>query len=278
MRPTISKKGGVDSSLTQKEDEKNKGGGEDDENKDEGDDLKKLETTIPMGPSFLEKDMMYWQNKFQKHNKEREMFKKYMGRTMEMTCLTRNTNIKAEEDDGGKSKTKKGSQPAEATDSKPSLFNQVLKRRRSRQSNLAPCVLDFDYAGDSAKYQHLIAKRSDTQAYPNKSMLNFEMNLRSYKNVTEFNAHKPFSFPSVKQFSPRKQWASNKRDNQLLNAEFKKKFNDKFAEANANELLHQFDKRGINASAQWQCSLRDLKRLPKDHATKSNSPKKEKKK
>jgi len=29
-----------------------------------------------------------------------------------------------------------------------------------------------------------------------------------------------------------------KRDNGLLNAEFKKKFNDKFAEPNANELLH----------------------------------------
>ena len=93
-------------------------------------------------------------------------------------------------------------------DNKPSLFNQVLKRRRSRQSNYAPCVLDFNYAGDSAQYQHLIDKRTDNDisAYPNKSMLNFEMNLRSYKNVTDFNANKPFSFPSVKQFSPRKQW------------------------------------------------------------------------
>ena len=155
----------------------------------------------------------------------------------------------------------------------------MLKRRRSRQSNFAPCVLDFDYAGDSAQYQHLIDKRTteESAAYPNKSMLNFEMNLRSYKNVTDFNAPKPFSFPSVKQFSPRRQWQMPKRDNQLLNAEFKKKFNDKFAEPNANELLHQFDKRGINASSQWQCSLRDLKRLPKDHATRSTSPKKEKK-
>ena len=63
--------------------------------------------------------------------------------------------------------------------------------------------------------------------------------------------YKPFSFPSVKQFSPRKQWAIAKRDNSALNAEFKKKFNDRNFEPNANELLHQFDKHGINASHQW---------------------------
>jgi hypothetical protein len=130
-----------------------------------------------------------------------------VGRTQEISCLTRNTNIKTEDNDAtGKSKGKKGSVPVEISENKPSLFNQVLKRRRSRQSNFAPCVLDFDYAGDSAKYQHLIEKRTDTMAYPNKSMLNFEMNLRAYKNITEYNASKPFSFPNVKQFSPRKQW------------------------------------------------------------------------
>ena len=75
------------------------------------------------------------------------------------------------------------------------------------------------------------------------------MNLRCYKNITEFNANKAFSFPSVKQFSPRKQWQMMKKDNSLLNAEFKRKFNDRFAEPNANELRHQFDNRGINASA-----------------------------
>ena len=76
-----------------------------------------------------------------------------MGRTQEMTCLTRNTNIKIDDGDtAGKSKGKRGTQVAEAVENKPSLFNQVLKRRRSRQSNFAPCVLDFDYAGDSAKY------------------------------------------------------------------------------------------------------------------------------
>ena len=64
LRPTISKKGGMDASMTNKEDDKNRAGGEDDEGKDDNDDVKKLETTIPMGPSFLDKDMQYWQNKF----------------------------------------------------------------------------------------------------------------------------------------------------------------------------------------------------------------------
>ena len=139
-------------------------------------------------------------------------------------------------------------------------------------------MLDFEYAGDSAKYQHLIEKRTDYNlGFPNKSMLNFEMNLRTYKTVTEFNTYKTLSFPTMKQFSPRKQWHVAKKDNSSLNPEFKKKFNDMFAEPNANELLHQFDRHGINASSQWQCSLRGLKRLPIDHATKSASPKKDRK-
>ena len=40
-------------------------------------------------------------------------------------------------------------------------------------------------------------------------------------------------------------------DQKLINEEYKKKFDNKFAEKNANELLHQFDKRGVNSSAMW---------------------------
>ena len=71
-------------------------------------------------------------------------------------------------------------------------------------------------------------------------------------------------------------------DQALVNREYTKKlpnekpFNDKFCEKNANELLHQFDKRGVNSSAQWQCSLRDLKRIPpKLSPSKSPGKKKE---
>ena len=87
-----------------------------------------------------------------------------------------------------------------------------------------------------------------------------------------------FLFPSVRQFSPRKQWAERTKDTSLLNAEFTRKFNDKFAEKNANELLHQFDKNGVNSSSQWQCGLRNLKRLPKDHGSRKASPSKDAKK
>lgn len=159
---------------------------------------------MAQGPSFYYKDIEFWQGKFAKHIKERDAHKRYLAKTQDINCLTRNTNIKTDQDEHVSRKGKKAGTVAESTDKGPSLFNQVLKRRKSRQSVYAPGVIDFDYAGDSAQYQHLIEKRADTAAFPNKSMLNFEMNLRTYKNITEYNASKPFSFPSVKQFSPRK--------------------------------------------------------------------------
>lgn len=94
-------------------------------------------------------------------------------------------------------------------------------------STFAPGVLDFDYAGDSAKYQHLIEKRADGR--PDKGQLNFEMNLRAYKNTTEFKAFRPFLFPATKAFSPRSQWHERTSDVKLLNEEYKRKFNDKFS-------------------------------------------------
>lgn len=67
-----------------------------------------------------------------------------------MSCLTRNTNI--HEGEGGAAKGKKGSSSVEPNDPNKSLFTQVLKRRKSRQSTFAPGCIDFDYAGDSAKF------------------------------------------------------------------------------------------------------------------------------
>lgn len=67
-----------------------------------------------------------------------------------MTILTKNTNLKDEFDIPARNK-KGGASSVEPGNSK-SLFNQVLKRRKSRQSNFAPGNIDFDYAGDSAKF------------------------------------------------------------------------------------------------------------------------------
>ena len=123
----------------------------------------------------------------------------------EITCLTRNTNIKASDDvpPGSLRDAKKTGSVAATESGKPSLFGKVLKRRKSRQSNFAPGIIDFDYAGHSAKYHHLIKERKDL-GQPNTSQLNFEMKLRTYRNLTDYNAQKPWSFPAVKQFSPKK--------------------------------------------------------------------------
>lgn len=93
----------------------------------------------------------------------------------EINCLTTNINIKSEDDFTAKSKSMKPGEKGETQ--RPSLFREVLKRRKSRQSTYAPGVVDFNYAGDSAGFAHLITKREEV-GYPNKVMLNFEMNLR----------------------------------------------------------------------------------------------------
>jgi len=64
------------------------------------------------------------------------------------------------------------------------------------------------------------------------------MKLRTYRNVTEFKANKAWCYPAFKKFEDVNQWSKRKRDVNLLNSEFKQKFNDKFEERNANELLH----------------------------------------
>lgn len=123
-----------------------------------------------------------------------------MAKTHELSFLTRNTNIKAPEDVPTTAKGKGGS--VDPFNGKSSLYNTVLKRRKSRQSNFAPGSVDFNYAGDSAQFNHLIQKRMD-HGQATQSQLNFEMNMRGYKNITDFQAVKPWQFPSVKTFSPK---------------------------------------------------------------------------
>jgi len=70
-----------------------------------------------------------------------------------------------------------------------SEFKRVLTRRKSRQSVAAPTVIDIDYKGNSSNFSHLINKDGTT------SNINFCMNLRNYKNDTDFLAKEPFMFP-----------------------------------------------------------------------------------
>ena len=125
-------------------------------------------------PAFFEDDMNKWKLKFAQAIKDREIMKKQMMKTLDVTCLTRNTNVKSLDSDRGISDK--------------TLFGKVMKRRNSRQSSYAPVNVDFDYAGDSAPYHHLIAQRRDL-GHPNKQQLNFELKLRGNKNLTTFNAN-----------------------------------------------------------------------------------------
>lgn len=67
-----------------------------------------------------------------------------------------NTNLKDDVEAYNRPKKGKSIAPSASVEvgDKPgnSLFNTVLKRRKSRMSTFAPGILDFDYAGDSAKY------------------------------------------------------------------------------------------------------------------------------
>ena len=77
--------------------------------------------------------------------------------------MTRNINVK---DDTFLAKNKSTKVPvaklkASYDENSGSLFNKVLKRRKSRQSTETWCNVDFDYVGDSSAVNHLIKKRHD---------------------------------------------------------------------------------------------------------------------
>ena len=139
------------------------------------------------------------------------MQKKVIQKTDQISCLTLNTNIRHTAESArvfAKSQVKNSNSPDKlraSQDNSKGLFSQVLKRRRSRQSNDMFCNVDFDYAGDSARFQHLVSRRKDL-GLPNKQQLDFECRLRQYKNINGFYASKPWMYPNVKEFSPHKHW------------------------------------------------------------------------
>ena len=107
----------------------------------EGDDVSKKDKTesiLAHPPSFFDKDMEKWKQKFQKHIKEREIFKRNYQKTMEMTCYTRNTNVRKTEENEKEppSPVKRGRTKETSKDQSKekhgSLSNKVMKRRKSR--------------------------------------------------------------------------------------------------------------------------------------------------
>jgi hypothetical protein len=77
-----------------------------------------------------------------------------------------------------------------------SEFKRVLVRRKSRQSVNAPTVIDIDYKGNSSGFAHLIGNKASCAS------INFGMNLRNYKNDTDFQGKEPFLFPAKREFKP----------------------------------------------------------------------------
>ena len=82
------------------------------------------------------------------------------------------------------------------------------------------------------------------------------MNLRSYKNTTNFGADEPFKYPPPKAFSPKAQLKDLTEGMGNKNTEFKIKFKDKFGEKNANEIIHMARKNDVYSNTQWMCNLR----------------------
>ena len=73
-----------------------------------------------------------------------------------------------------------------------------------------------------------------TQEASMKAFESFRGNIREMHQplaVGKVASFRPETFydPATKEFSPKKQWQVRKADTNLINAEFKKKFSDKFA-------------------------------------------------
>lgn len=110
---------------------------------------------MPNPPSFYEADLEKWAGKFKDVVKARQEFKRKYLKDQKTTHL----------EIGGK------------------LMEKVAQRRKSRLSNDAFNVVDFDVHGNTSSLQHLIKKR--LSGPPTSVQLNFECRLRSYKSKTE---------------------------------------------------------------------------------------------
>ena len=111
-----------------------------------------------MPPGFFEQDMQKWINKFkpalENRLQEKQMLK---ARGCFQPVGTKNENVQ--------------------NASKP-------RRRNSRMSTATFTGVDFQYSGNTNNVQHLI--KSTTRAGRHPTQLNHELNLRTYRNSTNF--------------------------------------------------------------------------------------------
>ena len=85
-----------------------------------------------------------------------------------------------------------------ATTEKQGGQQQHMRRRNSRQSANTFTNVDFEYSGNTNSVQHLIARATRPDKSP--SMLNHELNLRTYRNGTTFKGQEAWEYPKAKKY------------------------------------------------------------------------------
>lgn len=152
-----------------------------------------------------------------------------------------------------------------------SEFKQVLKRRKSRQSTDMPSQIDFEYQGNSAGNLNTIVQNH------NLHQINFELNLRQYKNQGSFKGEAPFQYPKHAAFSPSvvmKEYFDKAAGTNYNNKQ--NPFLDRFAEPNANAILHTLGPFSptVYRNAEWMADLRGdrSERVTLRHKNSKKSP------
>ena len=184
--------------------------------------------TIPNPPSFYEKDLDFQENKYQKVLKERQIFKAKHYKDQNLSIFTSNDNVQKHDLD---KKLQEDRYTGGQIQPQTSEIKRVLKRRKSRMSVLSPTTVDFEHVGNTSEFQHIIANRSQS-----KEQIQFNMNLRKYKNSTKFESNEAWQYPKVKNFSPKFQLKDIRESVKEKNG--LSKFLPGVSEANANEILH----------------------------------------
>ena len=132
-----------------------------------------MKEAMQVPPGFYDEDVENWTKKFQTARDTRQLEKT---RIKSMGCFkpvgTKNYNT--------------------ANPSKP-------KRRNSRQSTATYTGIDFDYTGNTNNVHHLI-KNTSTNPNRHKANLNFELNLRTYKNTAKFVGQQAWEYPQAKRY------------------------------------------------------------------------------
>lgn len=82
------------------------------------------------------------------------------------------------------------------------------------------------------------------------------MNLRTYKNTTQFNAQDAWRYPCTKAFQPTTQYSSKIGHLNDTNRAFSNKFKDKHAEKNAGEIMHMVRRNDVYENMGWMTGLR----------------------